>query len=95
MDEEITVPSFERWLKTARPGAKFVYHRGWLALDREEIRLLPSQGAFVHVYIEPAHELGLIAWHAHEHGVAELVQKRLPDNRGFEYIAFKRTAKRR
>lgn len=94
-DDEITIASFERWLKSSRPKSKFVYHRGYLAGDREEIRLLPAQGAFVHIYFEPAHELGLIAWHAYEQGVVELVQKKLPENRGYEYTAFKRSVKRR
>lgn len=93
-DEEITVPAFERWLATSRPRDRFVYHRGFLAADREEVTLLPQLGKYVHVFHEPMHSLGQIAWHAYERGLVTLVQKKLPNGRGFEYIAFKRSSRR-
>src|SRR5882672_7241714 len=96
LDEEITVAGFERWLRTARQGERFIYHRGFLAADREKITVLPNIGSYVHVYYEPFDSLGKTAWHAYEHGVVELVQNKLPGAQGYEYIAFKRaTAKRR
>lgn len=93
-EDEITVAAFERWLKVSRPGEQFVYHRGHLASDREEVQLLPSFGTYVHVYFEPMHTLGTTAWIAYERGQVALAQKKLPGKRGFEYIAFKRRTRR-
>lgn len=93
-DDEITVASFERWLEIGRPGTKFVYHRGRLAGDREEVTMLPAFGQFVHVYHEPYHTLGQMAWHHYQRGNVVLVQKKLANGRGFEYTAVK-TKRRR
>lgn len=93
-EEEITVAAFERWLTIGRPGTKFTYHRGNLASDREDVTMLPGMGQFAHVFYEPFHTLGKMAWHYYQRGLVELAQKKLPNGRGFEYIAFKRKQRR-
>ena len=94
-DDEITVAAFERWLAIGRPGTKFVYHRGHLATDREEVIMLPALGSFVHVFHEPYHTLAKTAWHHYVRGDVVLVQKKLAGDRGFEYLAIKRRQRRR
>lgn len=93
-EEEITVAQFERWLRTSRPGSQFVYHRGNLMIDREDVQLVPGLGQYVHVYHEPVNYIGKIAWWAYEKGMVLLAQRKLPAGR-FEYIAFKREQQRR
>lgn len=93
--DEITLAAFERWLKVARPGESFVYHIGHLASDREQVQVIPQFGQPVRIMFEPYNSLGLTAWNAYEHGNVELVQRKLPGNVGYEYIAFKRRAQRR
>lgn len=89
-EEDITTAAFERWIKMSRPGEVFVYHIGRLSNDREDIMLVPGLGQYAHVLYEPYHTNGLTAWHAYTTGQVELTQKRLPNNRGFEYRATKR-----
>jgi hypothetical protein len=86
--DEITVASFQRWLDTARAGAHFIYYRGFLAADRETVTLLPGYGSYMHVFYEPMHTLGQMAWHAYEKGRVTLVQRKLRPEQ-YEYIAFK------
>lgn len=93
-EDEISTASFELWLKKSRPGDKFIYHVGRLAIDREDIQLVPGMG-YAHVFYEPYHGTGTMAWYAYRQGQVELVQRKLPGNRGYEYIAFKRKGARR
>lgn len=94
---DVTIAHFELWLKTARPGDKFEYHRGFLAYDRETVTMMP-QGYYAHVFHEPMHDVGLAAYGAYERGQVELVQKKIGRER-YRYFAIKRrgdgNAKRR
>lgn len=92
-NEEITVAAFERWLEKSRGGSHFIYHRGRLAIDREETQVIPAFEKPVHVYIEPYDMLGKMAWYAYERGFVDLLQRRRPY--GYDYIAFKRRERRR
>lgn len=89
-EEEISTASFERWLKVSRPGDMFVYHVGRLAIDREDITLVPGLGQYAHVIYEPYNSNAELAWHAYQHGQVELTQKKLSARRGYEYRATKR-----
>lgn len=91
---EVTVPAFERWLKYGAERSKFVYHRGNLAVDREEVSIIPAlSNRPAHVFIEPFNTLGQMAWYAYLKGEVVLGQKKLDDGR-FDYIAFKRKHRR-
>jgi hypothetical protein len=75
------------------------YHRGFLAIDREKVMVLPRFGGTAHVYFEPMHSVGVAAWIAYEQGRVVLAQKRIAPG-VYSYIAFKRkkamkTTKRR
>lgn len=85
---DVTIAHFELWLKSARPGDRFEYHRGFLAYDRETVTMMP-QGYYAHVFHEPMHDLGLTAYGAYERGQVELVQKKLGRER-YSYFAIKR-----
>ena len=85
---DVTIAHFELWLKTSRPGDKFEYHRGFLANDRETVTLMP-QGYYAHVFHEPMHDIGLMAYSAYARGQVELVQKRIGRER-YKYFAIKR-----
>lgn len=89
-DDEITLERFEGWLRTARPGSRIEYHRGYLAADREEVVLLPRPwNKYAHVIHEPIYSVGVAAMRAAEQGKVELVQKRLgPSN--YRYFAVKK-----
>lgn len=89
LDDEITVAAFELWLKHARPGQQFEYHRGSLVNDREKVVSLPNHGIVAHVFYEPTHSVALAAWRAYEKGQVVLAQKKIGHER-YKYFAFKR-----
>lgn len=93
-DDEITVAQFERWFEKSRPGSSFVYHRGNLMIDREDIRVIPALGKVARVVHEPVNTLGELAWAWYERGYVELVQWKQPGSTTFQYIAFKRKTRR-
>lgn len=89
-DEEVTVPAFQLWLKHARPGDRFEYHRGFLVTDREKVVNLPQYGMPAHVFYEPVHSVGQAAWQAYERGHVDLLQKKLDRHGNYAYMAVKR-----
>lgn len=91
--EEITVAAFERWLDKSRGGSHFIYHKGRLAIDREETQVIPAFETPVHIFIEPFDVLGKMAWHAYERGIVDLIQRKRPY--GYDYIALKRRERRK
>lgn len=90
MDEEVTVPAFQLWLKNARAGDRFEYHRGFLVTDREKVVNMPNYGTVAHVFYEPVHSVGQVAWQAYERGSVDLVQKKLDRHGNYAYMAVKR-----
>lgn len=94
-EEDISLASFEHWLDKSRPGDRIVYHIGRLAMDREDVQLVPGVGQYAHIFYEPYHSIGNAAWHAYERGLVELVQRKLRFNRGYEYVAIKRKRQNR
>jgi len=93
-DEEVTAATFEAWLKYARPGDRYEYHRGSLAVDREKVVNIPALGGFAHVYVEPFHSLASAVWRAYQQGKVLLAQKKVNDST-FRYLAYKRKPARR
>lgn len=96
--EEVTAATFETWLRRSRPGDSMVYHVGFLAADREDVRFLGAPyNQHAHVFHEPIHSLGDAVWRAYLHGKVDLVQRRKGERhrQQFEYIAIKRTYARK
>lgn len=93
-DEEVTAATFEAWLKHARPGDRFEYHRGYLTADRVHVMNIPAIGGFAHVYMEPLHSLASAVWGAYERSKVLLVQQKLGPG-VFRYLATKSTPARR
>lgn len=65
---------FTRWFKKAKRGEGFIYHRGFLLVDR--------------TYDPQVDSYANIVWQAYQKGVVELVQRRVRD--GCMYIAIRR-----
>lgn len=74
---DVTIEDFNRFLDYGKPGSKFAYHRGFLTIDRDKVRLDSKAGAIVHQYIEPYHSLAQTVYRAYERGKVELTQKKL------------------
>jgi hypothetical protein len=71
--------AFADWLADAAPGARVIYHEGYLARDRSRETTKLTE--------EERNELCLlagIAWRSHERGLAHLVQQRI----GYEKWAY-------
>lgn len=70
---------FAYWL--LKPRGSFIYHKGFLLLDRYKLF-----AGLVHVPEEPIHGLASMAWNAQSQGKVALVQRRLGAG-CYEYIA--------
>lgn len=76
------VKEFQEWLDTSEQGDRYVYHRGFLACDREHISSHHRFGAAVARAALKAYEGGLVILVSKLRGVGQ---------RGFDYIAIRRT----
>jgi hypothetical protein len=73
------------WLRQARAGDAFEYHRGLLTVDRTALGQLASEAARVAL-----DRLADLAWHLAAEGRLHLVQRRLAPG-AFSYIAVARS----
>lgn len=72
------------WLRQARTGDAFEYHRGLLTVDRTAFGSLASEAAR-----DALSELAKLAWHLAAEGRVHLVQRRLAPG-DFSYLAIAR-----
>lgn len=79
---------FEYWIKNARPGKFYIYHTGFLTVDRGHIVNTPDGGVFV--CTGEVHSLGKAAIEAFYAKRVHLFQRKLHDG-VYEYIAVKRS----
>ena len=73
------------WLRQARAGDAFEYHRGLLTVDRTAVGQLASEAARIALG-----RLADLAWHLAAEGRVDLVQRRLAPG-AFSYLAVARS----
>jgi hypothetical protein len=74
-----TVGEFNQWLDMGKPGSTFVYHIGFLAIDRQTESGQP---------VAVVDTLARLAWRAHLRGNVVLVQARQGEGE-YVYLAVK------
>lgn len=79
---------FAFWLNHARPGERFVYHVGHLAVDRVTL-ITDASGRTTYLPIEPVNALANMAWEAAREGTVTLVQRKVGTG-AWAYEAVKR-----
>lgn len=82
-------PKFCAWLAQAEPGDTLEYHRGFLVIDREELRKGGQAEA-----LRDLIRVGDRAMRLAEQGLIHLVQRRLGADR-FSYLAIARPRRKR
>lgn len=81
MYEPITVAAFEIWLRAAKRGDKFLYHRGLLYHDRTDWTTYRP--------MEPIDSLATRVWERQESGQVVLVQSKTAEPGVYLYEAVK------
>ena len=82
------ITQFDRWFRSAKAGSAFIYHEGYLPVDK-------AHSVFMHGswWQQPRGEVDVIAataWLEYLNGKLELVQRRVAPQH-FQYIAVKRS----
>lgn len=90
MEENLKVKKFKEWIENARPGKFYIYHTGFLTIDRGRIVDSGDARTDVFVPVEPVHSLGEAAIEAFDAKRVHLFQRKLHDG-VYEYIAVKRS----
>lgn len=80
----VTEAEFSLWLASAKPGAIFQYHDGFLVVD-----VAKGSSAFSRPNCKELVAVARLAWWASEQHIVHLVQRRLGPNR-FAYLAIAR-----
>lgn len=85
---------FTKWVNNSKKGDRYVYHTGFLLMDRAhklEIGIGPDGGDSVIMLVnrEPVHTEAKLVWQAYEKGHVTLFQRKL-GKAVYEYIAERR-----
>ena len=81
--------AFIHWLNRSRPGDRFIYHSGFLMIDRVN-HVTVKGGMEFTMPREPVDSEGASAWEAMSSGLVRLVQEKLGPG-VYDYIAVRRT----
>lgn len=73
----VALSELREWLEEATPGAKRIYHRGFLAVDRVVTEMV--EGQLKDRYIEPYDHIGSLVRSAIDAGTVTAYQKRLAE----------------
>lgn len=82
------VEAFREWLATSPVGKFYIYHTGFLAIDRVKV-IVDEKGDIVYSPVPEIHELAKLAIDAFEDNTVHLFQRKIHDNE-YQYIAVKR-----
>ena len=83
---------FDQWVEKGKPGSMFVYHSGYLPLDKYNTYQLDGRTFFqrnAEIFNLAQSAMGL-----YEMGLVELVQRKLSEAE-YQYIAVKRKYRRK
>lgn len=84
-----TLPQiFKRWAQVAKRGDRFIYHKGFLMVDREKLRVRSEDGWVVCPNLLALNAVADLALDAYNRGLVHLFQKRLGDGE-YEYRAIR------
>lgn len=83
------IEDFQDWIKNAKPGKFYIYHTGFLTVDRGTI-VDDDPSHPLSVPVEPVHSLGKAAIEAFDAKRVHLFQRKIHDG-VYQYIAVKRS----
>lgn len=84
------IEEFRDWIKTANVGQTYVYHVGYLAIDRGTIINCPNSDRTLVIPNGDIDGLATLALEGFEGGKLHLFQRKIHD-REYQYIAMKRS----
>jgi len=85
------VEKFRDWIERSRTGKIYIYHVGFLSIDRGRIVDYTDDGTPVFEPVGDINDLANIAIDAFQSGRVHLFQRKVHDNQ-YQYIAMKRRA---